>query len=450
MNRPSFRQYLIRGSIWVALGKMVGALAGFFISAILARVLVPEDMATFFLANSIAIFLALNYRFGLDNLMLRLISENLSINNQLYAKELVIFGIVVVGAISFFSSLILYFGLGSFLISILFPNQSLEPVLGFVIIWAVILAFQFLLGEVFRAFKEMHLTVLVGGAFTALLSLSLLFALWIFSNQYKLEVVLSVVILAGVINFIIGLVLLNIRMKRIVTDTAATEKSQKILSGSWPFWVNAVTHYTLGFSGLWILGKYAGGLDVAYYGAAIRLTILVATSLVVVNSVIAPLIAGMSVNDENDRLERMLRGAGTLASIPSIMIIFIFSIFAEEIMVLVFGVAYESGADILRILLFGHLAGALTGSHGYLLMMTGHQKTIMYISVVSAMLAVIVGIQVGEAYGVIGVAWVTSVMITAQQITAVILARQKTGIWCHFSIKKFCEFIKKDMRKGVS
>ena len=119
MNRPSFRQYLIRGSIWVALGKMVGALAGFFISAILARVLVPEDMATFFLANSIAIFLALNYRFGLDNLMLRLIAENLSINNQLYAKELVIFGIVVVGAISFFSSLILYFGLGSFFISIL-------------------------------------------------------------------------------------------------------------------------------------------------------------------------------------------------------------------------------------------------------------------------------------------------------------------------------------------
>ncbi len=429
------------------MGRVVASLVGFGVSALLARILSPEDMAIFFLANSVAIFLALNYRFGFDNLLLQKISESLSADNVDYAKALVIVGLGMVGVVSLFSAMLLYFGPGHFLLTTFFSSQPVEGFLGLIIIWSIVLAFQFLLSEIFRAFKEISLAVIVGGALTSLLSLGSLFSLSFVGGQEKLEVVLSLVIISGLINVFIGIKKLHKRIRGVRRDIVSAIRIKALFNDGWPFWGHAITHYIIGFSGLWILGRYAEGLDVANYGAAIRLTALIAMALLVVNSVVSPLIAGMNLKGERKKMERILRGSATLASVPSLIIILIFFIFAENTMVFVFGEPYESGSSILRILLFGHLVAVLSGAHGYLLMMSGHQKTMMFITLVSAILTIAMSMLVIVPFGVIGIAWVTSVIIALQQLASLLLSHLKTGVWCHFSIGKMNEFVKKDLLK---
>ena len=189
-------------------------------------------------------------------------------------------------------------------------------------------------------------------------------------------------------------------------------------------------------------------IDVAEFGAANRLIMLVSMSLIIVNSVIPPLIAGMNTKKDQDILERILRGTATAAAIPSMILIVILYIFATDIMVFAFGSSYESSKVILQILLLGELAGSLTGSCGYLLMMTGHQKTMLSITLIFATASLIIGLMVVEQHGSTGIAWVASITVITQQLATVYFAYKMTGIRSHFSLRHLNRFIKKDILRA--
>lgn len=424
-------------------------LMSFLLTAILARLLSPENMATFFLANSAALFLALSGRFGLDNTLLRLVSESISIGDIGRTKAILLVGISLVGGISTGLAVLMYFGPGAWLLSLLFPFQQLDIIVGFIAVWSVVLSFQFLLGEIFRSLKKINLAVASGGAASAIISLVLLIILWLSRGESELSTVLSIIILAGSLNMIGGLSLLYVQLKQFgVYETSTNIKISELFYSSVPLWLNAMTHYALSFAGLWILGAFTTGNDVAYYGAANRMLVFAGIPLVIVNSVLPPLISNLNIQGKHEQLERILRGTATIACIPSATIILVLLVFPEHIMSFAFGTSYGPASHILQILLLSQLAGSLSGSCGYLLMMTGHQKTLMNITVVAAISSVTIGLGLVKPFGVTGIAWVTTITLIIQQITTVVCAHKMTGVWSCFSLKHANQFIKKDILKA--
>tara|TARA_R110002096_G_scaffold418286_2_gene622283 strand:+ start:1791 stop:3086 length:1296 start_codon:yes stop_codon:yes gene_type:complete len=430
------------------MGKFVTGVASFVLVTLLARMLTTDDMAAYFLASSLVVFLSIIGKFGLDQTLLRLVAGSLAVGDKNKAKTLIIKGGGLVALICSGLAIIVNLSFDDWLIPLFSISSTLSGLNGLIIVWFVALAFQYLLGDIFRSFKEINLSVLLGGTLTALIAILLVSILWFTESSTSLSIILIIMIASCLMNLNIGICILFRKLRKFGVFEPAIINFSDLLQDSWPFCINSMAHYLLVFSGLWILGTHETSINIANYGAAIRLLAFVAITIAIVSSLLTPIIAELNVKKEHDKLQLILRGTATLAACPSIIIILLLFVFSDQTMTLIYGDLYASGSVILNILLVGQLVSVLSGSGAGLLMMTGHQKTIMMIYAFFAATIFLFGMLVVEPYGVLGVAWVVSVSTTIQEIVTVIYAQKKTGVWCYVGLSDTRKFIKKYVVDG--
>jgi O-antigen/teichoic acid export membrane protein len=83
------------------------------------------------------------------------------------------------------------------------------------------------------------------------------------------------------------------------------------------------------------------------------------------------------------------------------------------------------------VLSLGKLAAVLAGSCGLTLQMTGHQTSLMFISVFSGLVFVGGAVWAMQTFGVLGVAGMAAFSIALQNLLVVLVARARLGIWTH-------------------
>ena len=127
----------------------------------------------------------------------------------------------------------------------------------------------------------------------------------------------------------------------------------------------------------------------------------------------------------------MLRATATLRSLPAIVIALAFWFFGKTILSFVYGIFYHEGYTVLSILTLGYVVNVFTGPCGFALMMTCHQRTFMTISLFTSVLTIIGTISVVHQFGLIGIAFVTTIMISLQNVFILIYTRKKLELWTH-------------------
>jgi O-antigen/teichoic acid export membrane protein len=75
------------------------------------------------------------------------------------------------------------------------------------------------------------------------------------------------------------------------------------------------------------------------------------------------------------------------------------------------------------------LLAVWAGSCGVALMMTGHQRAMMVITLVSGSVSIAGGLLAAPRFGAIGVAVTTSSAQVLQNLLQLLLVRQRLGIW---------------------
>jgi O-antigen/teichoic acid export membrane protein len=155
----------------------------------------------------------------------------------------------------------------------------------------------------------------------------------------------------------------------------------------------------VGVLGLWIVAVILRPSDVALFGAASRLVMIVATPLILANAVVAPMIAELCAKGKREELERLLRSVAALAAVLCLLFLSLFSAFARPILGRVFGGFYDSAWAVLLILSVGQTINAITSPCALTPMMTGNQTGLMGISFVSTVLPAGLGLGLGFAYG---------------------------------------------------
>ena len=200
-----------------------------------------------------------------------------------------------------------------------------------------------------------------------------------------------------------------------------------------PLWITSLILFTLTQADLWIAGIYLPQQQVAVYGAAFRLVLLVAVPLQIVNMVVAPLIAELYTQGKREELERSLRVAATVTGIPSFLTLVAFMLFGKPILGLVFGGYYREGALILALLSVGQLVNVWTGSCVQTLMMTGNQAPVMNATIATGLLIITGALWAGHIYGAVGIAGAVATGKAFQNILMLFYARKRTGIWTHIT-----------------
>lgn len=183
---------------------------------------------------------------------------------------------------------------------------------------------------------------------------------------------------------------------------------------------------------LWLVDKFFGTDDVALYGSAKRLVLLLAIPDQLAMLTVIGLIPSLFAQKKIDELQRVIRQITTLAAIPAILAAIPLIAMPEQVLGLAFP-GYQGAATALVILTLGQLASNFLGPCGYVLLMTGRRWTVLWITLFCGVSAIGLG-ALGAYFGGLRGLAVAAAFCSAAQITLEWLAaRYYVGVWCHAS-----------------
>ncbi|QIN77691.1 oligosaccharide flippase family protein [Rubrobacter marinus] len=287
------KQRLLSGGIWAFTGRLLTSLGQLAINALLARLLAPQDLGAYFLAFSVVTLGAIAGSLGLNQAAVRFVAESMGLDQPGRARRAVTTA-VAVGGTGALGVGLLYLPLGYYLSANFFRAPALAAVTGLVAGWMAIMALQSLLAEVFRGFHDIRLATLFGGLLTAIAFTGSLGLLWWIEGRTTLAVVLILAIGSGATSALIAGWVLRRKVAALPRERAEGGVGLgQMLRVAGPLLVTNLTLFTLTQADLWILGAFRSQEEVAVYGAAARLVVLVAVPIFVVNAVLPPMIAEM-------------------------------------------------------------------------------------------------------------------------------------------------------------
>jgi len=179
--------------------------------------------------------------------------------------------------------------------------------------------------------------------------------------------------------------------------------STEILRTSYPMALSAISYFLMQSTDVLFISAYDTFESVAYYSIAVKLATVTALALISVNIVIAPKIASI-YNDKNfSQLKLILKKATRINVVISLPIIILLLFFSEYVLS-TFGSNYILAKNALWILLIAQFFNSITGPSALYLNMTGRQKKLNVILVISLLINVVLNIILVPDFGMLGAA----------------------------------------------
>jgi len=426
MNPRPLAQRLVHGTLWSFISRVWDIGATFVGTVLLARYLSKADMGTFFLAASAVQVAKRIGQYGLLRVTVRRVSEALALKDRAHAarvgRDVMTFG--------------LWFMTGTFLLIWLFVLPWLPTLVSlaapiaemkhYILLWAAAMVVVSLASAVNRGFHDYATSSLVGTALEPTLITAGYLLLFFFTTAHTLSVVVPVTAMMEVLAAIIALGFLLRPLRDPVRSVQQDWK--QLMSGATPFWINSVALLLLSSAGLWVLGAYHSGNDVAIYGAAMKLIAAAIGMTGIVQPVLQPAISDSYARKDYVRLGRALRAAGLVTGLPTILICLTFIVLPGLWMEIVFGPAYRDGAGVLVALSVGYLIAAFIGLPGVALDMTDAQKKYMFATLGTGGVTLAAIFLVAPGYGAFWMAIVVSAGLVLQRIVFWAMLRQHAQV----------------------
>jgi len=435
LHKRSIKEKLLKGGAWAFAGKLGTVFAGLVVNALLARMLSPDDMGAYFLLFSVISILSTVSQFGMSAVALRTISSSLSADTpeQVWPTlRIMMLTILTLGSLMLF---FLHTNLGEKLIADMFHSSAVNAGLSSAAVLILIMSLQSFFAEMFRGFHDIRLATVFGGLLTSVLILLMLTIIWVNYQILTISGAFNVTAFASGISLLAAILFFQGKVK-LVGRAIGKVSYSAIMASSFPLLLFGLLYFSFSQAPVLVLGMLTSEDQVALFGAAMRLVMLITMPLIILNAVLPPIIAELWTGGKREGLERLVRNAATLAGIPAVLVLLVFALFSEPILEIVFGQFYGQGASILIVLCLGQMVNVWAGSCGLVLVHTGYEKSLPLITFVSALVTIILGVLLVRVWGAFGMAVAFSLGMALQNILMLYLVRKKLGIWSHMMVPR--------------
>ena len=160
-------------------------------------------------------------------------------------------------------------------------------------------------------------------------------------------------------------------------------------------------------------------VQIGYYTAAIKISAFISLPLVSLNAMFTPIIAELHAKGEIQKLTSMFKLVTKWTLTLSLPIFGVATLFSVPLLG-ISGGNFASAWPLLIALSIGNLVNAGTGSVGYMLLMTGHQKLSFLNSLVAVIFNVLFNIFLTPRYGAMGTAISTGLAYTIVNLMRVL------------------------------
>jgi len=397
--------------------RILGACAAFLVSILISRHLGANDAGVYFLAFSIVSFFAAISRLGSDNILLRYTSRKLegtTVAKDVLLKSLsstAIFGSILI---------ILFILFADTISNKIFDKPELELTLRAMAPGILGLALLTLISVSFQGLRKFIFSIFLLNLFV---NICLAIYIQLFT-EVKSDELATIFSLASFLGFIIGGLILRYHFNK----QQVFEKLEwnVFIRSSAPMFLIMFMNQLIQWSGQLISGLWVSNSDLAILAVCQRTALLTSFVLTAVNLVVAPKFSELHHQNKISELENLAIFSVklmTLVSLPLAIVLLVF----PSIVLSIFGSEFQNGANILRVIVIGQLINVLTGSVGYLLTMSGHEKDLRNSVILSGVVVLILNIVLIPTLGILGAAISTAIALILQNLLAVHYVKKRLG-----------------------
>jgi O-antigen/teichoic acid export membrane protein len=411
--------------LWVAAGSALIPLCGLALNVLLTHLLSSSDMGRYFLIVSLTNTAAVLASLGLGQIAVREISKCLGVGNVTLAGQIV-GGIFRCTLLSCGCMALMMLGLGRLM------EAQLSLVLAMVA-WMGTKTWQTLLTEVLRGFQDIRAATLYGNVLAYAIAAGFLTIAWLVYPRVELPTALLLLVGGwGLASVLAGWAV----RQKLTMRLSSPVSGRQLVSQAWPILNNSLIWLVLTQADLWILTAFRPTSDVALYGVITRLAGLIAVPAEIAQKTISPNIAELYAQGRLAELESLLRTSATVESIPAVTVLIVYLFSAKLLLGIVYGPFYASGTTALIVLGIGQLINVGTGLCGTTLVMTGHQRSLLRLSIWSSLLTVALALLLARPLGVFGVAFAAGIGFTVQNLAMLLVVKRRIGIWTHIGLRR--------------
>jgi O-antigen/teichoic acid export membrane protein len=281
---------------------------------------------------------------------------------------------------------------------------------------------------VLQAFKRPGMSQLLDGVLLPVLLLSLLGLVMGLNIPPSAVTVMTVFAVSCLMVLIFGVVWLrSYVIPPPMKMATANYKTREWLMFAVPMLMIVGTHVIMNNSDVIMVGYIKSPAQAGIYSAAARVAALVSVSLVFVNMVLTPYISEYYYNERRRDLQHLVSVSARIVTLFAVPIFVILTIYGKHILGL-FGSEFKDGYYSLLILSAGQLVNALSGSVGYIMILTGKQKQAAYVLGVCATLNIILNFLLIPNYGIEGAALATALILIFWNVTLAIYIKRAINL----------------------
>jgi O-antigen/teichoic acid export membrane protein len=435
------KRNMVEGGLWSVGGRVTAIASAFLLNLALARSLPPADYGVYFVVQITMVILATLGTAGMDLVVVRFVAARRAAGDWSGVRKVILRCLTIV-AIATALTCVAFYLLTPWFFADVVKMPVAIALSGSMVLWLLVSTMQRQLAETFRGFNDIRCATLFGGfrnngILISVLTCAAALVLWATGTMTLARAFAMTVCASLVVVLIAGSTLVRrLRAAELSPPAAPSALAlPNLLQEGWPLCLVVLISVLRSQSGGWFAAAYDTAGQVALFAIAQRFVQLLTAPLTVVNSLLPPLVADMYARGQIERLERVVKSVGGLASLPCMAVFVVILVAGRPLLGGLFGAHYQDAYPLLVILCVGQIAFIVTGAWQIVLPMTGHRHLALRVSMSAAAVHVAGSLIGGYFAGVLGVAIGASVGVLAGNLFGLYATRRYLGISTFISIR---------------
>ncbi|MBT11531.1 MAG: hypothetical protein CMI02_05800 [Oceanospirillaceae bacterium] len=411
--------------------RAIAALGALALALVIGRLYGPDGMGVYALAYGFLLGVGTLARMGMDNGLMRYVGQDPGSHRVpvylRWALQRTLMLSVVAGALIW---------LLRYRLEGVFEAPGLAAVLVGIVLAAPPYAFGFLFSGFFKGIRKPATACLLENGSVALVAgaLILAYGLWFGGNQlvvigYAYAIAAWLVALQGGLQ-----AWLWCRRQpwwgrgQMMDDIHVAVSRSQFMAVSRAFFVTGLANFMQSVLGLMIAGWLLTSAELGLFKSSQQTATLIGFILIVINAIFPPRFAALYHRGELSALGRLAR-QGALLGLVIAAPLLVLCLVAPGWVLGWFGDEFRQGANLLRIIALAQLVNVATGSVGFLLNMTGHERLMRNIALLCNSLGLAGFFLLPQLFGALGAALALAFVLVTQNLIALFFVWRRLGIW---------------------
>ncbi len=393
---------ILNGSVWALAAKVIATGMTMVATVIIARFYGAEVMGIVAIINSAMLLSTTFSVMGTNTAILRLIPEHLvklspTSAFRIYRKTqwLVITISLITGTLFFFNS--------KTIAEMVFNKPNLSFFFSMAAVFIVFNSLMVLNTQAVRGLKLFRIFALMQTLPQGFnLMLLLLLSLSLPSLNVPVYAMLGSFAMTGISGWIIIGYVFKKRMQ--THDIVVSMSVKAILTLSLPMFMSAAMALIISQTSVIMLGIFRPESDTGYYSVAVKLATLTSFILAAMNSIAAPKFSELFHTGQINELFRVAKKSTKLIFWTTTPILILLILSGRFILYFLFGQEYTIAYWAMICLIMGQFVHSISGSTGIFMNMTGNQKILRNIMIITVFMNIFLNLTLIPLLGINGAA----------------------------------------------